>query len=126
MGRPDAAATMITLRDVTLRRGAKVVLERTNLTVHAGEKAGLVGRNGAGKSSLFALLANRLHADKGDIGSELFHKLWRRGLHLITSIRRNMRNYLIPLANTSGRQGHAAQTLRHRDRARYPEIRNGA
>ena len=58
---------MITLRDVTLRRGAKVVLERASLTVHAGEKVGLVGRNGAGKSSLFALLANRLHADKGDV-----------------------------------------------------------
>ncbi|HYJ99308.1 MAG TPA: ATP-binding cassette domain-containing protein, partial [Burkholderiaceae bacterium] len=58
---------MITLRDVTLRRGAKVVLERTHLTVHAGEKVGLVGRNGAGKSSLFALLANRLHTDKGDV-----------------------------------------------------------
>ena len=58
---------MIHLREVTLRRGAKVVLERTNLTVHAGEKVGLVGRNGAGKSSLFALLAGRLHADKGDV-----------------------------------------------------------
>ncbi|HSB21810.1 MAG TPA: ATP-binding cassette domain-containing protein, partial [Burkholderiaceae bacterium] len=58
---------MITLRDVTLRRGVKVVLERTNLTVHAGEKVGLVGRNGAGKSSLFALLAGRLHADRGDV-----------------------------------------------------------
>ncbi|HEY6512860.1 MAG TPA: ATP-binding cassette domain-containing protein [Burkholderiaceae bacterium] len=58
---------MITLRDVTLRRGAKVVLERTSLTVHAGEKVGLVGRNGAGKSSLFAMLAGRLHADKGDV-----------------------------------------------------------
>ncbi|MCC7458144.1 MAG: ATP-binding cassette domain-containing protein [Nitrospira sp.] len=58
---------MITLRDLTLRRGAKVVLERTSVTVHAGEKAGLVGRNGAGKSSLFALLAGRLHADSGDV-----------------------------------------------------------
>ncbi|HET7528222.1 MAG TPA: ATP-binding cassette domain-containing protein, partial [Burkholderiaceae bacterium] len=58
---------MITLRDVTLRRGAKVVLDHTSVTVHAGEKVGLVGRNGAGKSSLFALLAGRLHADKGDV-----------------------------------------------------------
>ncbi|MFO1220197.1 MAG: ATP-binding cassette domain-containing protein [Burkholderiaceae bacterium] len=58
---------MITLRDVTLRRGAKVVLEQTSVTVHAGEKVGLVGRNGAGKSSLFALLAGRLHADRGDV-----------------------------------------------------------
>jgi ATP-binding cassette subfamily F protein 3 len=57
---------MITLRDVTLRRGAKVVLENTSVTVQPGEKVGLVGRNGAGKSSLFALLAGRLHADRGD------------------------------------------------------------
>jgi ATP-binding cassette subfamily F protein 3 len=57
---------MIILRDVTLRRGSKVVLDGVNVTVHAGEKAGLVGRNGAGKSSLFALLAGRLHADRGD------------------------------------------------------------
>jgi len=57
---------MIALRDVTLRRGAKVVLEHTSVTVQAGEKVGLVGRNGAGKSSLFSLLAGRLHADRGD------------------------------------------------------------
>ena len=37
-----------------------------DLTLHPGEKVGLVGRNGAGKSSLFALLADRLHADAGD------------------------------------------------------------
>ncbi|MFO1222022.1 MAG: ATP-binding cassette domain-containing protein [Burkholderiaceae bacterium] len=67
---------MIVLRDVTLRRGAKVVLERTSFTVHAGEKVGLVGRNGAGKSSLFALLAGRLHADKGDVEVPL---RWRVG-----------------------------------------------
>jgi len=58
---------MITLREITLRRGAKVVLERTSVTLHAGEKVGLVGRNGAGKSSLFALLAGRLQADGGDV-----------------------------------------------------------
>src|SRR4051794_19022825 len=44
-------------------------------------------------------LAGKLYADKGYIGRELFHKLWRRGLHLITSIRRNMRNHLMPLAD---------------------------
>ena len=37
-------------------------------------------------------LAGKLYADKGYIGHELFHTLWQRGLHLITSIRRNMRN----------------------------------
>jgi len=44
-------------------------------------------------------LAGKLYADKGYIGRELFTKLWRRGLHLITSIRRNMRNYPMPLAD---------------------------
>ncbi len=58
---------MITVRNVTLRRGAKVVLQGATFTLNPGEKAGLVGRNGAGKSSLFALLAGRLHADAGDV-----------------------------------------------------------
>ena len=58
---------MITVRDVTLRRGAKVVLQGASFTLNPGEKAGLVGRNGAGKSSLFALLTGRLHADAGDV-----------------------------------------------------------
>ena len=58
---------MITLRNLTLRRGAKVVLDNASVTLNPGEKASLVGRNGAGKSSLFALLANRLHADAGDV-----------------------------------------------------------
>ncbi len=58
---------MITVRQVTLRRGAKVVLEQAEFTLNPGEKASLVGRNGAGKSSLFSLLAGRLHADAGDV-----------------------------------------------------------
>src|ERR1700761_3243103 len=57
---------MITLRNIQLRRGTKVVLDGVNVTVNPGEKVGLVGRNGAGKSSLFALLAGRLQADQGD------------------------------------------------------------
>ena len=44
-------------------------------------------------------LTGKLYADKGDIGRELLHQLRQRGLHLITSIRRNMRNYLMPLAD---------------------------
>jgi len=58
---------MITVRNVTLRRGAHVVLQGASFTLNPGEKAGLVGHNGAGKSSLFALLAGRLHADHGDV-----------------------------------------------------------
>jgi IS5 family transposase len=45
------------------------------------------------------LLAGKIYADKGYIGHELFSTLWQRGLHLITGIRRNRRNYLMPLAD---------------------------
>ncbi len=58
---------MITLRDITLRRGVKVVLQGAGLVLQPGEKVGLIGRNGAGKSSLFALLTGRLAADRGDV-----------------------------------------------------------
>jgi len=44
-------------------------------------------------------LAGTLYADKGYLGHELFQKLWQRGLHLITGIRRNMKNYLMPMAD---------------------------
>ncbi len=57
---------MITLKNLSLRRGPKIVLQGATATVTPGEKVGLVGRNGAGKSSLFALLTNELHADAGD------------------------------------------------------------
>jgi ATP-binding cassette, subfamily F, member 3 len=57
---------MIQLKNLTLRRGTKVVLEAASLTLNPGEKVGLVGRNGAGKSSLFALLTGKLQADAGD------------------------------------------------------------
>ena len=57
---------MIRLSQVTLRRGAKPLLEGADLTLHAGDRAGLIGANGSGKTSLFALLRGELHADKGD------------------------------------------------------------
>jgi hypothetical protein len=43
-------------------------------------------------------LTGKLYADKGYISRAVFSKLWQRGLHLITGIRRNMRNHLMPLA----------------------------
>ncbi|MBT2296938.1 ATP-binding cassette domain-containing protein [Pseudomonas fluorescens] len=57
---------MIRLQNLTLQRGPQRLLEDAELTLHAGHKAGLIGANGAGKSSLFALLRGELHPDSGD------------------------------------------------------------
>ncbi|NPT34899.1 ABC-F family ATP-binding cassette domain-containing protein [Paraburkholderia xenovorans] len=57
---------MISIRNVTLRRGVNVVLDRASVTFTPGEKIGLVGRNGAGKSSFFGLLNGTLHEDGGE------------------------------------------------------------
>jgi len=57
---------MITLSSVTLRRGDKILLDNASLTINTGEKIGLVGRNGAGKTSLFALLDGSVHEDGGE------------------------------------------------------------
>ena len=58
---------MIRFSNLTLARGAKVLLEGADLTLHQGERVGLIGANGSGKSSLFSLLGGELHADKGDV-----------------------------------------------------------
>ena len=57
---------MITLKNLTLRRGARVLLDDASCVINPGERVGLVGRNGAGKSTLFALLNGTLHEDRGD------------------------------------------------------------
>jgi ATP-binding cassette, subfamily F, member 3 len=67
---------MITLKNVTLRRGVKVLLESASVALNPGEKVGLVGRNGAGKSSLFALLSGKLHEDAGEYA---IPAQWRMG-----------------------------------------------
>jgi ATP-binding cassette subfamily F protein 3 len=58
---------LIRIANLTLARGAKRLLEGASLAVHAGHKVGLVGPNGCGKSSLFALLRGELHQDAGEV-----------------------------------------------------------
>jgi ATP-binding cassette subfamily F protein 3 len=65
---------MIRLQQVSLMRGVKPLFEQSDLTIHPGDKVGLIGANGAGKSSLFALLRGELHADVGDVS---FPAKWR-------------------------------------------------
>ncbi len=57
---------MIRFTQVTLRRGTKTLLEGADVTLNPGDRIGLIGANGSGKSSLFALLRGELHADKGE------------------------------------------------------------
>jgi ATP-binding cassette subfamily F protein 3 len=56
---------VLSLDKVTLRRGTQVLFENASLQVHRGQRLGVVGANGCGKSSLFALLLGELEADAG-------------------------------------------------------------
>jgi ATP-binding cassette subfamily F protein 3 len=58
---------MIILRNITLRRGSKLLLQDANVTIQPGQRLALIGANGCGKTSLFALLLGELGADAGTI-----------------------------------------------------------
>jgi len=58
---------MISFRNFALRRGERLLLSEVDLALHAGWRVGVVGRNGTGKSSLFAVLMGDLEPDKGDL-----------------------------------------------------------
>ena len=58
---------MITATSLTLRRGIKVLFQDANFTLNRGERIGITGRNGTGKSSLFELILGRIQADQGDL-----------------------------------------------------------
>lgn len=58
---------MIQFTEVSLQRGTQFLLEEADLTIFEGQKVGLIGANGAGKSSLFAMIKGELHADTGEV-----------------------------------------------------------
>jgi len=58
---------MIAFRNFALRRGERLLLSNVDLALHAGWRVGVIGRNGCGKSSLFAAVLGEVEADKGDI-----------------------------------------------------------
>ncbi len=57
---------MINIRAMTLMRGGKILLENADITIFPGHHVGLVGRNGTGKSSLFALLRDEIQVEQGN------------------------------------------------------------
>ncbi|MCL4104436.1 UNVERIFIED_CONTAM: hypothetical protein GTU68_047398 [Idotea baltica] len=58
---------MIILKDISLRRGTKILLQGANVTIRPGQRLALIGANGCGKSSLFSFLMGQLGADNGEI-----------------------------------------------------------
>ena len=58
---------MLKITDLSLRRGSHLLLENVELDVFPGQRMGLTGANGSGKSSLFAVIAGRLEADQGSV-----------------------------------------------------------
>jgi len=58
---------MLKFTQLSLRRGPRELLQDVNLTIHHGQRVGITGSNGVGKSSLFALILGSLHADSGDV-----------------------------------------------------------
>ncbi|MDF2939604.1 MAG: transporter ATP-binding protein [Gammaproteobacteria bacterium] len=57
---------MINLKSISLQLGNKVLYTDSSLSINRGDKIGIVGKNGVGKSSLFGILQNQVHVDKGD------------------------------------------------------------
>lgn len=58
---------MLALSNISLRRGRKVLVEDVSFQIHAGQRMGVIGANGSGKSSLFAMLLGELEAEDGEL-----------------------------------------------------------
>ena len=58
---------MLNFENMTLRRGPRLLFEGVTFQIHPGQKVGVVGANGSGKSSLFDLILGSLDTDVGTI-----------------------------------------------------------
>ena len=58
---------MLNLQQISIRRGRKLLVENVSFQAHAGQRMGVIGANGSGKTSLFALLLGELEADEGEL-----------------------------------------------------------
>ena len=68
---------MITLQDITLYQGHTPLLESTSIAIYPGQKVGVIGRNGTGKSTLFRLLMGEMALDGGQRSASVVTQEWR-------------------------------------------------
>lgn len=68
---------MLNFKNISLRRGERLLFSGLSFIIHKGQKVGVTGANGTGKSSLFAMIRNIIHSDEGDLsmpqGIEIAH-----------------------------------------------------
>ena len=85
---------MITAQNIHLMRGGRTLLQNASFCVYPGEKVGLIGKNGSGKSSLFAGLLGEFELDAGELS---FPKQWRVATvkQQITDTNRCLIDYII-------------------------------
>ena len=57
---------MLRFNQLSLRRGTRLLFSASSFTIHPGQRVGLTGANGTGKSSLFAMIRDEIHPDEGD------------------------------------------------------------
>jgi len=58
---------MLVFKNISLQRGSRILFQNASLTIHDGQKIGITGANGTGKSSLFSLIRNELQTDTGEL-----------------------------------------------------------
>jgi len=106
---------VIRAKNITLRRGVKVLLQDTDVTIHPGEHVGIVGKNGAGKSSLFAVLKGQLELDAGQLSlppdwtiasvEQIIHDQNRPAREYVIDGDRHLRQLQMARENTSDDDG---------------------
>ena len=78
---------MISLTNIELRRGVKLLLNDAELSIHPGQHIGIIGANGSGKSSLFKLLMGQVAADAGELSIPSDWRIAHMAQELATSER---------------------------------------
>ncbi len=95
------------LTDVHLAYGPNILLEKVSLSIQSGERIGLLGRNGAGKSTFLKLLSQQINADAGEIWQQQDIKIAFLNQELPAADNRSVYDYLLEgLAD-------AGQLIRH-------------